>query len=251
MATKKKGSKFDWNEIGSAPATSRRPAAPQGRLTVLVSAAAGVAAAENPNVLLLQALLPFKGAFKGAGVRFRAKAYTVAFQRDAKVIQQFKGLGVNSLPAVVATFGGDRRVAVGHSAGLELVRLVAESLPAAAPANVDDYYDAELRSSAAWTAAREDRDESEEIGGVAGDIGAEYQEAMRGRGGSSTDLAPSADESGVIAKAEESPSSPDDSTGLHAADGADISDALAMVSEGSRDDMLSASFWENNTETAV
>ncbi len=248
MAAKRKSSSFDWNEIGAGPA---RAAPTQGRVTVLVSAAGGTAAAENPNVLLLQAVLPFKETFRSAGVRFRAKAYTVAFQRDAGVIEQFGRLGIDSLPAVVATFGGDRRVAVGHAAGLDLVRLVAEGFPGTSPANVDEYYDAELRSEDAWAAAREDRNESEEIGGVAGDIGAEYQEAMRSRGGASADLAPSADESGIVAKAEESPASPDDSAALGATDGADISDALAVVSEGSHDDLLSASFWENNTETAV
>lgn len=254
-----KTAKIDWGKV-AGPTQPRRTSAAgaaaqsgHDRITVLVSCIPSDPEG-SPHIGILSAAVGLKGRFRGLGIDLTARAYTAREQADETLLDKLKNLKITQLPAVVATIGGERTVAAGQRASEQLLASVLagrSSTPQAAPADssVEAFYDRELRSDKAWAAAASGADESEEINGAEGDLNAEMQQMRRRRKGGEESERPAVVDQ-VVAKA--APTNVEDaSPTMSAAAGGEVRDAVAAVSDGSADDALMASYWENNTETVV
>lgn len=262
-----KTAKIDWGKVAGATPPTRSGAAPGGggapgglgRITLLVSCKP-CDPEDSPDFGILTTAYGLKRRFTAVGINLTARAFTAAEQRDDVFLDKMARLGVTDLPAAVVTLGGERTVASGRRASERLLASTLAAAPgaaapgaaapgAAADTSVEAFYDRELRSKSAWTAATSGADESEEINGGEGDLNSEMQKMRRRRKEGEDSERPAVVEQ-VVTKA--APTNIEDaSPAMSAAAGGEVRDAVAAVSDGSVDDALMASYWENNTETIV
>jgi hypothetical protein len=265
MAQKKKS--IDWgaeadqySRGGSAPgpisaAPSGIPELSGDRVTILVATDLGEG--ENANHRLLRKALALKASLRAVGVQLRAQGLSP--QEQISKGSALGGMGVDRLPAAVATIGPNRTVAIGERDSSALLTQLTQRLVQSPGEAMESFYDKEMRSKEAWTSAASGRDESEGIGGDIGDMTAEYQQAMQARNASGGGAPPTEEQqiqaravggdaetaaalSGdAMAQADGPTVSSSDAHGIHA--------AVAEVAseEDARDASLMAGFWESQT----